>query len=172
MSHTFLEQGSVRVQDLLVLTQLTEDGKLDWRRSTGFTAYYADPVDMDACNAIGPSLGGARIGFVPDTEEWHYLRLVDQRGKRHYVEAGSPAEQMELVDRLYQIVQKAARLGGTLKSEGDRDLLCTQCGNTTPHRILVDRPHGLQGAVMAGSERLVCTKCELATPIEDTTEER
>jgi hypothetical protein len=113
---------------------------------------------------IGPSFQGARIGYNGETSRLTYVRL-DNGHFRAYADDASTEEILAIAQELYQLTRKAVRLGGRLASEQDEVRRCEQCGADTPHRALVDRPYGLAGAVMGGSERLTCTICEHSTPL-------
>jgi hypothetical protein len=167
MNHAFLVEGAISTDDVGRLIELTGDGSLRWKHSDSFNAYEAHPVAAGAANshiasaeAIGDNLRGVRMGYDPTDQQWHYLRLTAGNGQYCYLEAGLSPELKLLVDQFYQLVRKAARLGGTLKSVADVVHSCEACGKDTPHKRLIDSPHGLDGAYMAGSERLTCTVCE------------
>lgn len=169
--YTFFEKGDISPNDLERLIELTDKGVLKWRASNTAYSLIGEPASREGLDSqqasaltVGANLRGIHLGYNPSTSKWHFLRLTQDGGARHYVEEGAPAELMELTDRLYEQAQKAVRLGGLLASESDMPIACEECGAETPHRNLVDRPYGLEGAVMAGSERLTCVVCEKSVP--------
>lgn len=169
--YTFFEKGDISPKDLERLIELTDNGVLKWRASNTAYSLIGEPVSREGLNSqqasaktVGANLRGIYLSYTPSTHKWHFLRLTNDGGARHYVEEGAPAELMELTDRLYEQARKAVRLGGLLASENDVILACRECSAETPHRHLVDRPYGLAGAVMAGSERLTCIVCENSVP--------
>lgn len=172
MTHRFLADGSISCEDVGRLIKLTEAGSLSWRPSKESYALNAYPAAVGAADdplvsaeAVGENLRGIRMGYNPQTRHWHYLRLTAHGGSRCYIEEGSPAELMELGNQLFALACKAERLGGTLRSGREELHFCETCGRKTPHKHLIDSPHGLEGAYMAGSERLTCTVCETSVMV-------
>lgn len=173
MKHRFLADDQVSGEDIRQLIELTNDGCLRWQPSDNSYAYNAFPMTQRAADdaqvsagTIGENLRGIRLGYDPRTREWHYLRLTSHGGNRYYVDEESGDELVDLVSQLHLLVLRAERLGGTIKSDQDKLHFCEQCGKETPHKHLIDSPHGIAGAIMAGSERLTCTACERSTSID------
>ncbi len=171
-AYTFLTTGSISTTDLEQLIELTQAGTVFWRPDDHYTAFIGSPADAAVQDdqsalaaALGANLHGIRLGYTPDSYRWNYLRLVDASGRQHYLEANAVPPATSLCDQLYQLAQKAARLGGRLVSEHDTEHHCDHCQRSTPHRALCDRPYGLPGAIMSGSERLACTVCEHSTSL-------
>lgn len=171
--HRFARDGEISELDLGQLIKLTEVGRLHWRHAErdlcAFNAYPVVNDQLDLTGAgfaqLGENLANLRFGYNPADSNWHYLRLIDPLDLRYYVEAPTHPEIHQLTDRLYSLVRKAHRLCGTLWSPEDARYDCQACGRSTQHRALVDRPYGLEGAVMGGSERLVCLICEHVQPL-------
>lgn len=128
--HVFLEHQSITARDLEVLIQRTEEGHLSWWVDDRCYAYNGYPVtkgakDDAAVSAalIGANLRGLRFGWKPETGRWHYLRLLDDARREYHVEEGSAQDLMDLGSRLFDLVRRAAELGGT------RRRVCLKCGN-------------------------------------------
>jgi hypothetical protein len=166
--YAFMEAGEIRLSDVQRLIELTQQGVLVWRGSSGRYAMSAEPVTGEALDwaavsaeLVGANLRGVRIGWNPSTDKLHFLRLTDHGHEQHYVEAGSSPELMAAGEELHQLGRRALRLGGRLTRGEEGDVRpCSTCEQDTEHMHLHDAPYGLAGATMAGSERYVCTVCE------------
>lgn len=109
--HRFLDNGISR-EDISEILRLTKEGKLIWSLSDGFFAINAHPAIPDArrCQSvsdkfIGENLSGIRIGFNPELQRWHYMRLTDSKGKKWYIE-----DQEHLMASVDQLVSAIAQL--------------------------------------------------------------
>lgn len=173
-TYTFMATGEISLADIQRIVELTEAGSLRWSEASSALAYLAMPASLEAANRLeareqilGANLRGTRLGHTP-ASDWHYLRLTADSGTQYYVDRDSAADLIAAVDLLDRTVMRAISYGGTLASAHDTPSHCEVCQADTPHRALCDRPHGLAGAIMAGSERLVCLRCSHSTPLSAT----
>lgn len=160
--HCFLSEREISTHDIEVLIALTREGTIAWIKSDVPRAYRGVSDE-----SVGRNISDLRIGYRPHGE-WTYLRLRDDSGSFHYVERGSPEKALRLARKLYQIVRKAVRLGGSLAGGNDKRMFfCNICEKETAHTHLYDAAHGIPGLYMAGSERYVCVECETSIFLEE-----
>ena len=163
--HVFLQEQQVVRADINEILDLSAVGKLEWGNDHRFAAIGSNVgYSMGDEIAVTRNLLEVRVGYNPDKHNsLNYLRLQDRDRQFHYIEDGSDEGLLGLATRLLRIGEIAVRtsngrLSGTLENCGD-------CGRETGHIRLYDAPHGLAGAIMAGSARVECVSCASTTKL-------
>ena len=164
VEHEFVRSGAIDEADLKQILNWTADGTLEWGQAHNISAIGSN-VGYSTTQELATkfNLKEIQIGYHPDTKVSHYLRLTDSSGERHYVEEGSMPELLSLARRAFIIGKIAVstergRLTGETKE-------CDGCVQQTVHIKLCDAPYGIEGAIMANSERIECAICGKSSPI-------
>ncbi len=164
--HTFLQGDTITIVDITFLIEKTRSGELHWEPNDRISRFEGFPFTEEGYPVwtnLAENICGILLGFNPRDSQWHYLRIENSAGQYFYVDRGESGSLHELVEQLYQGVQKAMRFGGDFANTQIH--MCSRCKCATPHKMLCNRPHGLAGAIMAGSERNVCVVCEKSTSL-------
>jgi len=160
----FRDNPTVQPEYLKWVIKHTAIGGLEWGMDPMGQAAIGTNVARRMGEAViaEQNISDVRIGFdqprYPWEWEFYYLAITDASQTPHVVEGAMvPSDVLYLAKRTLFVASLAVRTeDGTLNGE-IRD--CNSCQEPTPHLSICSAPHGIRGAIMAGSERCECALC-------------